>query len=47
MNNTFSLEQLSKTFSLDSYLILRQYKLDLMARFMEIKSMNPKLEQSE
>ena len=47
MNNTFSLEQISKTGSLDSILITRHYKLDLRARFMEIKSPNPKLKQSE
>ena len=33
MYNTFSLEQLSKTGSLDSNLPLRQFKLDLMAKF--------------
>ena len=27
--------------------MLRQYKLDLMARFMEIKAMNPKITQNE
>ena len=43
MNHTNSSEQISKTSSLDSNLILRQYKLNLMARFMEIKSVNPKL----
>ena len=47
MNNTFPLEQISKTGSLDSILIKGQYKLDLMAMFMEIKSINPKLKQSE
>ena len=47
MNNNFSLEQISKTDDLDSNLILRQYKLDLMARFMEIKSVNPKLKQNQ
>ena len=26
---------------------MRQYKLDKMAKFMEIKSVNPKLKQSE
>ena len=44
-NNTFSLDRISKTFSLDFNLMLRQYKRDLMARFMEIKSVNPKLGQ--
>ena len=47
MNNTISLEQISKTGIPDSKLILRQYKIDLMARFMIIKSINPKLGQSE
>ena len=31
MNNTFSLEQLSKKSSLDNIFILGQYKVDLMA----------------
>ena len=47
MNNTFSLEQISKTGSVDSTLILRQYKIDLVARFMEIKSVHPKLRQDQ
>ena len=47
MNNIFSLEQISKTGNLDANLILRQYKLDLMSRFMEMKSNNPKLTQKE
>ena len=47
MNNTFCLEQISKTGNLDSNLILRHYKLDLMARFMEIKFLNPKLRQDQ
>ena len=47
MNNTLSFKKISKTGSLDSDLILQQYKFDLMARFMEIKSMNPKLTQKE
>ena len=41
MNNTFSLEQISKTGNPIFYLLLRQHKLDLMARFMEIKSVYP------
>ena len=45
MNNTFSLEQITKTSKFDSKLILRHYKLDLMATFMDIKSGNPKLRQ--
>ena len=47
MNNTFSSQQLSQTGNLDSNLILRQYKLDLMARFMVIKSMIPRLRQDQ
>ena len=47
MHNTFSLEQISETGNLDSNLILRQYKLDPMARFMEIKSVNTKLKQNQ
>ena len=43
MKNTFCLEQISKTGNLDANLISRQNKLDLMARFMEIKSVNPRL----
>ena len=35
MNNTFSLQQMSETGNVVSKLILREYKLDLMARFME------------
>ena len=47
MNNTFSLEQISKTGNLNADLILRQYKLDLMCRFMEMKSNNPKFTQKQ
>ena len=47
MNKTFSLGQKFKTASLDINIMLRQYKLNLMARFLEIKSVNPKLKQSE
>ena len=45
MNNIFSLEQKSKTGNLDSNLTTRQYKLDLMARFME-KTVNPRLKKN-
>ena len=45
--NNFSLEQISRTSNLDSSLIQRQYKLDLLPRFMKIKSINPKLRQDE
>ena len=47
MNNSFSLQQISKTGNLDSNLISRQYKLNLMAKFMQIKFENPKLKQFE
>ena len=47
MKNTFYLEQISKTGNLDSNLISRQYKFDLMARFMEIKTVNAKLKQNQ
>ena len=47
MNNTFSVDQIPRTGTLDAKLILHQHKLDLMARFMEIKGINPKLKQKE
>ena len=47
MKNTFCLEQISRTGNLDATLILRQNKLDFMARFMELKSINPKMEQKD
>ena len=47
MNNTFSLQQISKTSNLDANLIYRQYKLNLMADFMRVKYENPKPQQSE
>ena len=47
MNTTFSLQQIPQTVNRDSNLILRHYKLHLMVRFMAIKSINPKLKQSE
>ena len=43
MNNTFPLEQISKTGNLDVSLMFRQHKLELMARLMEIKAINPKM----
>ena len=46
MNSTYSLSEISKTGTFNSSLILKQYKLDLMARFMKIKAMNPKLTQN-
>ena len=47
MNNTFSLQQISRTSNLDANLISRQYKLNLMADFMRVKYENPKMKQSE
>ena len=47
MNNTFSLQQISRTSNLDANLISRQYKLNLMADFMRVKYENPKFKQSE
>ena len=45
--NTYTLSQVSKTGNLDSNLILRQYKLDLMCKFMQMKSGNPKKTQKD
>ena len=47
MNNTSSLEKMWRTGNLDSNLLLRQHKIDLMARFMDIISMNPELKKKE
>ena len=47
MNKTFSLQQTSRTGNLDSNLISRQYKLNLMDDFMWIKYENIKMKQSE
>ena len=47
MKDTFFLEQKSRTGNLDAILLLRQHKLFYMARFMEIKSINPKKRKSE
>ena len=47
MNNSFSLQQISRTGNLDSNLICRQYKLNLMADFMWMKNENPKTKQFE
>ena len=47
MNDSFSLQQISRTGNLDSNLISRQIKLNLMAEFMRMKYENPKLKQSE
>ena len=47
MNKTFSSAEFQKTVNLNADLIMRQYKLDKMTKFMAVKSINPKLEQSE
>ena len=47
MDNTFSLTELSQTGNLDSNLLTRQYKLKLMAQFVEPKFDNLTLKQSE
>ena len=47
MNNSFSLLQISRTGNLDSNLIFRRYKLNLMTDFMRVKYENPKMKQSE
>ena len=47
MNNTSSLQQISRTGNLDSNLISRQNKLNLMADFMQNKNENTKMKQSE
>ena len=41
------MQQISRTRNLDSNLIARQYKLNLVADFMRIKCENPRLKQSE
>ena len=43
MKHPYSLEKISRTGNIDANLNTRQYKLDLMARFVEIKAMNPQL----
>ena len=47
MNNTFSLQQISRNSNLDANLISKQNKLNLMADFMGVKYQSPKLKQSE
>ena len=43
MNNSFFLQQISKTGNFDPNLISRQCKLNLMAKFMQIENKKPKL----
>ena len=47
MNNSFSLQQISRTSSLDANLISCQYKLNIMADFMSVKYEKPKMKHSE
>ena len=47
MNNTYSLDQVQKPGGLKAELLMRKYNLDKLAKFMEIKSNNPRLNQSE
>ena len=47
MNNTYSPDQMQKTGDLKADLLLRQNKLDKMAKFMQITSNNPILKQPE
>ena len=47
MNNSFTLQQISRTGNLDSNLISHQYYLKLMAVFMRFKYENSKMKQSE
>ena len=46
-NNTFSLEKVSKTGNLYADSLMRRYKLEKIAKFMEIKSIYPQLKQSD
>ena len=47
MNNTPSLNEITKTANMDPNLLTRHYKLKLMNDFMHIKYQNPRLKQSE
>ena len=47
MYNSFTLQQISRTGSLDPNLISRQYKLDLLSKFINSNFENPKMKQSE
>ena len=47
MNNTFSLQQISRTITLDAILISRQYKLILITDLMRMKNETRKSKQSE
>ena len=44
---TFFSEQIAKTGDLNADLIMRQYRLDKKAKFIKVKSIIPKIEQTE
>ena len=43
MNNIYSIDQIQKTGDLNADLKKRQYKLDTMAKYLEIRSNKPRL----
>ena len=47
MKKTYLLKQISKTGNLDATLMSRQNKLDLLARFIEIKSVKHRIRQDQ
>ena len=47
MSKNFNIDQLNKSEKIDPNSINRLYKLNIMCKFMEIKSNNPKLTQKE
>ena len=47
MKNTYSLDQIQKTYDLNADLMMRQYKLHKMMKFLETKINTPRLKQSE
>ena len=47
MNNTPSLNEINKNYTMDRNMLTKYYKLKLMNDFMNIKYQNPKMTQSE
>ena len=47
MNNKFTIDQLSKSETIDPNSINRLYKIDKMLDFMEIRSNNPRMTQKQ
>ena len=47
MNNNFTIDQLTKSQTIDPNSIKRLYKLNMMLNFMEIRSSDPKMTQKE